>query len=90
MSERLTLEDLTKDPHNAQGEVTELLSLGHKALERKVVDNDREDAKVVVLEHKLKASEEGNEEYKKQIVELQKKIKDMKLREEMGKLGTME
>jgi CII-binding regulator of phage lambda lysogenization HflD len=59
-------------------------------LERKIVDNDRGNVKVVVLEHKLKASEEANEEYKKQIVQLQKKIKDTELREEMGKLETME
>jgi hypothetical protein len=54
------------------------------------VDNDQEDMKVVVLELKLKASEEANEEYKKQIVELQERVKDIELREEMGNLGTKE
>jgi cell division septum initiation protein DivIVA len=33
------------------------------------------DLRAILLEHKLKTSAEANEEYKKQIVELQEKVK---------------
>jgi hypothetical protein len=59
-------------------------------LERKIADLVREDARVLHLEIRLKQSEEAKKEYRKEIVELREKVREIELREKVKEMALQE
>jgi hypothetical protein len=59
-------------------------------LDRKIADIGREDARVLQLEIRLEQSEEAKEEYRKEIVGLREKIREMELREKIKEMALQE
>jgi hypothetical protein len=58
--------------------------------ERKIADIGREDMRVLQLEIRLKQGEEAKEEYRKEIVGLREKIREMELREKVKEMALQE
>jgi hypothetical protein len=59
-------------------------------LERKIADIGRENVRVLQMEIRLKQGEEAKEEYRKEIVGLREKIREMELREKAKEMALQE
>jgi CII-binding regulator of phage lambda lysogenization HflD len=76
--------------HTLRIEFETKLAVLRSDLDRKIADIGREDARVLQLEIKLKQSEEAKEEYRKEIVGLREKIREMELREKVKEMALQE